>query len=200
MKVVLYARVSTKDQNVAMQVDALTAYAKSRQLEIVGTYCDEGISGTIAERPELKKLMGEARKRKFDAVLVYRFDRFARSTQHLITAMLEFKRLKIDFISYQENIDTSSPLGEAIFTIVAAIGQLERDIIRQRVLSGLESAKSRGTKLGRKRKRNDQEILSLYAKGMGVRQIGKELGLSNSSVQAALASVPESLSLSVRKG
>ena len=107
------------------QLSDLRRYCEQRGFDIYKEYCDEGISGTKDRRPALDELMADARKRKFDAVLCWRFDRFARSTKHLITALEEFGHLGIEFISYQENIDTSSPLGKAIFTIVSAIAELD---------------------------------------------------------------------------
>jgi DNA invertase Pin-like site-specific DNA recombinase len=108
MKVALYTRVSTQDQSVDMQLADLKRYSKERGLDVYKEYSDEGISGTKDRRPALDDLMEDARKKKFNAVLCWRFDRFARSTKHLITALEEFRHLGIEFISYQENIDTSS--------------------------------------------------------------------------------------------
>jgi len=96
--------------------------------------------------------MDDARKRKFDAMVVWRFDRFARSTKHLLLALEEFRSLGIQFISYQENIDTSSPLGQALFTIVSAVAQLERDLIRERITAGIRNARANGKQLGRPRR------------------------------------------------
>jgi len=121
MKVAIYTRVSTNDQSVQMQSSDLKRYCDQRGFEVLKEYSDQGISGTKDKRPALDELMDDAKKKKFDAVLCWRFDRFARSTKHLITALEEFRHLGIDFISYQENIDTSSPLGKAMFTIVSAI-------------------------------------------------------------------------------
>src|SRR6266446_3738195 len=95
--------------------------------------------------------MDDARKRQFDEIVVWRFDRFARSTKHLLLALEEFRSLGIQFLSYQENIDTTSPLGQAVFTIVAAVATLERDLIRQRVRAGLRNARAKGKRLGRPR-------------------------------------------------
>jgi len=135
-RVALYARVSTTEQSNESQLLDLRRYVSDRGWQTYKEYCDNGISGTKDSRPTLNELMGDAKKRKFDAVLVWRFDRFARSTRHLINALEEFKNLGIDFVSYQENIDTSSPLGGAIFTIISAVAQLERDIIAERVKAG----------------------------------------------------------------
>jgi DNA invertase Pin-like site-specific DNA recombinase len=132
MRIGIYARVSTKDQSCELQVRDLRAYCTARGLDLVGEYVDVGQSGAKDSRPELNKLMDDARKRQFDAIVVWRFDRFARSTKHLLSALEEFRSLGIQFISYQENIDTSSALGQALFTIVSAVAQLERDLIRER--------------------------------------------------------------------
>ena len=111
MRIGIYARVSTKDQNCDMQLRDLRSYCAARQLVVVREYVDEGVSGTLASRPQLDDLMGDARKRKLDAVLCWRFDRLARSTTHLLLALEEFRSLGVQFISYQENIDTGTPLG-----------------------------------------------------------------------------------------
>ncbi len=143
---------------------------------------DEGISGTTDSRPALNELMSDARKRRFDVVLVWRFDRFARSTKHLILALEEFRNLGIDFVSYQENIDTSSPLGSAIFTIISAVAQLERDIIAERVKAGLRRAKENGKKLGRPQVEVDlEQVKPLRTKGYSTRAIAQELGLTKST-------------------
>jgi len=131
--------------------------------------------------------MNDAKKRRFGVVLVWRFDRFARSTKHLILALEEFRNLGVDFVSYQENIDTSSPLGSAIFTIISAVAQLERDIIAERVRAGLRRAKSSGKQLGRPRVLIDVERLGeLHGAGLSHRQIAAELGTSHASVGRAL--------------
>ena len=131
--------------------------------------------------------MDEAKKRRFDVVLVWRFDRFARSTKHLILALEEFRNLGIDFVSYQENIDTSSPLGSAIFTIISAVAQLERDIIAERVRAGLRRAVQRGKRLGRPQLGVDrEELVRLRSDGLSHRQIGATVGVSHSTVARAL--------------
>jgi DNA invertase Pin-like site-specific DNA recombinase len=175
MKVAIYSRVSTQEQRVDMQVSDLHRYCEQRGFEIYKEYADEGISGTKEKRPSLDELMADARKRKFDAVICWRFDRFARSTKHLITALDEFKHLKIDFISFQENIDTSSPLGKAIFTIVSAIAELERSIIVERVRAGVKRAKEKGKTLGRPKRLNldGKELIRFKEQGMSLRQIAR---------------------------
>ena len=186
-RVAIYVRVSTKDQSVDMQLNDLERYSRERGLNIFNIYKDSGDSGTKETRPALGELMNDAKKRKFDMVLVWRFDRFARSTKHLVTALHEFRHLGIDFISFQENIDTSSPLGEAIFTIISAMSKLERDIIAERVKGGLRKAKANGKKLGRPKNIVDTEKVIEYRKqNKSIRQIASELGLSRGSVERTL--------------
>ncbi len=181
-RIAIYARVSTTDQSTESQLLDLRRYTRERGWTIFKEYCDNGVSGTKDSRPALNELMNSAKKRRFDMVLVWRFDRFARSTKHLILALEEFKNLGIDFVSYQENIDTSSPLGSAIFTIISAVAQLERDIIAERVKAGLRRAKENGKKLGRPRL-NYTNVRKLRDQGLSIRAIAKELGISRSSVQ-----------------
>jgi len=187
-RVALYARVSTTDQSTDSQLLDLRRYVRERGWNIFREYVDEGISGTKDFRPALNELMNDARKRKFDVVLVWRFDRFARSTKHLILALEEFRNLGIDFVSYQENIDTSSPLGSAIFTIISAVAQLERDIIAERVKAGLRRAVEAGKRLGRPRGTAlDVEALHrLRRKGLSFQQIATELNTSKTTVSRLL--------------
>ncbi len=133
------------------------------------------------------ELMNDAKKRKFNIVLVWRFDRFARSTKHLVNALYDFRNLGIDFISYQENIDTSSPLGEAIFTIISAMATLERDIIAERVRGGLRKARANGKRLGRPKHTVDTEkVIEHRKQNKSIRQIANELNLSKGAVQRTL--------------
>ena len=186
-KVAVYVRVSTKDQSVDMQVSDLERYSRERGFNVFGIYKDNGISGTKDNRPGLNQLMDDARKRKFDMVLVWRFDRWARSSKHLVNSLHEFRNLGIDFISYQENIDTSSPLGEAIFTIISAMSTLERDIIAERVKGGLRKARANGKRLGRPRSAVDTDKVVEYRKqNKSIRQIASEMNLSKGAVQRTL--------------
>lgn len=197
-KAVIYARCSClKGQDPSMQLADLRQYAQNRNLEIVEEFVENGVSGTKENRPKLNELMNKARKRLFDVVLVWRFDRFARSTKHLINALYEFKSLGIDFISYQENIDTSSPMGEAMFTIISAISKLERDIIAERVLAGLKNAKANGKQLGRPRvKLDEREISRLRQQGLSVRQIAKALNVSTGYVGSRCSKMVSEISAS----
>ncbi len=186
--IAIYARVSTQDQSTESQLLDLRQYATSRGWSVFKEYTDNGVSGSTDNRPALRELMADAKKRRFGAVLVWRFDRMARSTKHLILALEEFRNLGIDFVSYQENIDTSSPLGSAIFTIISAVAQLERDIIRERVKMGLRRARENGKRLGRPQGTSlDIEAASrLRREGMGLRQIAEKLGSSKTTVARVL--------------
>jgi DNA invertase Pin-like site-specific DNA recombinase len=189
MNVAIYARVSTKDQSCEMQVRDLRTYCAARGFTIVREYIDIGVSGGKDSRPQLNELMADARKRKVDSILVWRFDRFARSTKHLLLALEEFRSLGIQFVSYQENIDTTSPLGQALFTIVSAVAQLERDLIRERVSAGIRNARACGKQLGRpKRIVNRDAICRLRQDGLSLRQIAKTLGVGYGTVRLRLGS------------
>ncbi len=191
-RVALYARVSTTDQSTDSQLLDLRKYVLDRSWQIYREFVDEGISGTKDSRPALDQLMADAKKRRFDILLVWRFDRFARSTRHLINALEEFKNLGIDFVSFQENIDTSSPLGSAIFTIISAVAQLERDIIAERVKAGLRRAKKSGKKLGRPRVAVDAtRIAALRAQGHSWTEVSRELGIGKGTAQRAFYSLPK---------
>src|SRR5258708_19721180 len=131
MRIGIYARVSTKDQSCELQVRDLRTYCTARGFDLVREYIDVGQSGAKDSRPELNKLMDDARKRQFDAIVVWRFDRFARSTKHLLSALEDFRALGIQFISYQENIDTSTPLAPPLFTIYSHHTQLQRNLMRK---------------------------------------------------------------------
>lgn len=183
MRTAVYVRVSTPDQSVAMQLADLRAYSTQRGFTIIREYNDTGISGTKERRPALDELMADARKRRFDAVIVWDFSRFARSTKHLITALEEFRHLGIEFISFRENVDTSSALGRAMFVIVAAIAELERSLIVERIKGGLRRAKAMGRKIGRPGLQiNTERIMTLKRQGLSVRSIAKEMGVSPSYI------------------
>src|SRR5215468_5677331 len=157
MKGAIYARVSTANnvQDPTMQTRELREYCERRGWQIVGEYVDVGISGAKDSRPELNRLMADAAKRRFDVVAVWRFDRFARSTSHLLRALEQFRALGIDFVSFRENVDTSTPTGKMVFTVLGAVAELERSLIAERVKAGLRNAQAKGKKLRRPRARLD---------------------------------------------
>jgi DNA invertase Pin-like site-specific DNA recombinase len=192
MRIGIYARVSTKDQSCDLQLRDLRAYCAARGFSVQREYVDVGESGAKDSRPKLNELMAAARKRMFDAVVVWRFDRFTRSTKHLLLALEEFRSLGIQFISYHENIDTSSPLGQALFTIVAAVAQLERDLIRERVSAGIRNARACGKQLGRPRRIvNREELIRLRADGASLRQVAEKLGVGYGTVRLLLRNAKE---------
>ena len=188
-RVALYARVSTKNhaQDPETQLLALREYVQARGLEVFAEYVDVGISGGKDSRPALNQLMEDARKRRFDAVLVARFDRFARSTRHLVLALEEFNALGVDFISLSESVDTSTPMGKMVYTVIAAVAELERSLIRERVIMGLQRAKAQGKRIGRPAARLDAgELQRLREEGLSYRAIAKRCGVSHPTVMALL--------------
>lgn len=188
MRIGIYARVSTKDQSCDLQLRDLRAYCAARGFDLIREYVDVGQSGAKDSRPELDKLMGDARKRQFDAVVVWKFDRFARSTRHLLLALEEFRALGIQFVSFQENVDTSTPMGRAMFAIISTIAQLERDLIKERVRAGIRNAQANGKKLGRPISAvNRERILQLKTDGLSLRQIAMSLGVGYGTVRSRLA-------------
>lgn len=188
MRIAIYARISTSDksQDLDTQLIPLKQYTEQRGWKIYEIYTDE-ISGSKESRPSLNRLMKDAHKRKFDGVLVWRFDRFSRSTKQLINSLETFRSLGINFVSYQEAIDTSTPAGQMMFTMISAFAQFERSIIQERVKAGLEKAKAKGKKLGRpKQKRDINQIIKLRQSGLSIRQIASELNISRSAVERSL--------------
>jgi DNA invertase Pin-like site-specific DNA recombinase len=192
MRTALYARVSTTNngQDVQMQVREFREFCKNRGWDISGEYIDAGVSGAKDSRPELNRLMADAKRRKFDAVVVYRFDRFARSTRHLVNALAEFNALSIQFVSMHEGIDTSTPNGRLVFGIFASIAEFERELIRDRVRSGLRNAKSKGQRLGRPRVSVDaSQVATLRANGASWSDVCAETGLSAGTAKRAFYSL-----------
>jgi DNA invertase Pin-like site-specific DNA recombinase len=149
MRVALYCRVSTTDQTCENQLRDLRDYCQARGWESPQEYVDHGVSGATDRRPALDALMAAVRGRKLDVVAVAAFDRFARSTRHLVTALDEMQHVGVQFISLREAIDTGSPLGRAVFVIVGAIAELERSLIVERIHSGLRRARANGVRIGR---------------------------------------------------
>ena len=189
----IYARVSTRNgQNPEMQLAELRAYCQRRELEIAGEYVDQGVSGAREQRPALDRLLADCRKRRVDAVVVYRYDRFARSLRQLVNALEEFRVLGVDFISLHEGVDTSTPNGRLVFGIFASIAEFERELIRARVRSGIAAAKARGKRLGRPKATVDTaRIAVLRAQGLSWAAISQQTGLSKGTAQRAFYSLPK---------
>ena len=184
-RVAIYARVSTVDkgQDPETQLLALRAYTERRGLQIGGEYIDYA-SGTREDRPQYRVLLEAARKRQIDVVLVWRYDRFARSTQALVQALQEFQNLGVDFISYQENIDTTTPQGEMIFTVMASLAQFESALISERVKAGMARAKAQGKRISRAPIAAEVQarIATLYGQGVSIHHISKQLDVSYGTV------------------
>ena len=188
MRTALYARVSTNDkgQDPEVQMREMREFCPRRGWEIVDAYVDAGISGSKERRPQLDRLIADARRRKFDAVLVYRFDRFARSMRQLVNALAEFQSLGIEFVSLHEGVDTSTPDGRLVFGIMASIAEFERELIRDRVRSGIRHARAKGKRLGRPRIHvNAARIANLRHQDRSWSEIAAETGLSTGTVRRA---------------
>lgn len=194
----LYARVSTTDQSCDLQLEDLRRYAGQR-FAATREYVDVGVSGAQRHRPSLDALMADARQRRFDVVLVWKFDRFARSVKHLVDSLQEFRALGIDFISYTEGVDTTTPAGELLFNIMGAVAQFERDLIAERVRAGIAHARARGKRIGRPPAEIDAaQVVALRKAGKSLRGIAKALGVPVSRVRRGLAIIksdPTSLKL-----
>jgi DNA invertase Pin-like site-specific DNA recombinase len=179
-RVGIYARVSTVDkgQDPETQLLVLREYAERRDFVMVGEYVDYA-SGTREDRPQYQALFSAARRRQLDVVLVWRYDRFARSTQALVNALKEFHSLGVDFISYQEHIDTTTPQGELIFTVMASLAQFERALMSERVKAGMARAKAQGKRISRApiARPLQRRIALLYEQGISISQISKRLGI-----------------------
>jgi DNA invertase Pin-like site-specific DNA recombinase len=187
MRAAIYARVSKNNgQDPGMQTRELREHCQRRGWEIEGEYVDAGVCGAKERRPQLDALWAACRKRRVDAVVVYRYDRFARSLRQLVNALEEFRSLGIEFISLHEGVDTSTPNGRLVFGIFASIAEFERELIRDRVKSGIAAARSKGKKLGRPRISVDTaRIAALRASGLSWPKIARELGVSVGTVYAS---------------
>jgi DNA invertase Pin-like site-specific DNA recombinase len=177
IRAALYLRVSTTEQDLTLQREPLMRLVKQRGWELGGIYEDQE-SGASAARSGLNRLMRDAKQGKFNVVAVYRFDRFARSVKQLVDALESFHCWNVDFVSYHEQIDTSTPIGKLLFTHIAAIAEFERSLIQQRVKEGIAHARSTGVKFGRPRAVFDRSV----------RQIAKALGVGRGTIDACLKS------------
>lgn len=196
MKTALYARISTSNhgQDTEVQLRELREYCARRGWEIASEYVDSGVSGSKERRPQLDRLMADAKKRHFDSVVVYRYDRFARSLRHLVNALEDFRALGIEFVSLHEGVDTSTPNGRLIFGIFASIAEFERELIRDRVRSGLRNAKAKGKRIGRPRVAvNAARVAVMRAQGSSWSEICAETGLSAGTARRSLAKSPSEL-------
>jgi DNA invertase Pin-like site-specific DNA recombinase len=194
MKAAIYARVSTTNhsQDVSMQTRELREYCERRGFEIADEYTDVGISGSKGSRPELNRLMADAKQRRFDAVCVWQLDRFGRSLRHLVNALADLESLGVSFVSIKDNLDLSTPSGRLMFQIIGAMAEFERALIQERVRAGLRNARAKGKRLGRPRVTVDAaRIASLRASGMSWPKIAAEMGVSVGTVYQATRSLSE---------
>ena len=188
MKAAIYARVSTSNngQDPTVQTREIEEYCARRGWKVAGQYIDVGISGAKEKRPQLDRLIADAHRRKFDAVVVWKFDRFARSVSHLLRALETFKALGIEFVSLSEQVDTSTPTGKMVFTVLGAVAELERSLIAERVRAGLRNAKAKGKRLGRPRVAVDAATVArLRASGKSWTTIAYELEVGEGTVRRA---------------
>jgi DNA invertase Pin-like site-specific DNA recombinase len=187
-RVALYARVSTLShgQDPEMQLRELREYVARRGWTIAAEYVDQGISGSLESRPQLNRLMSDAHRRTFDAVLVWKIDRFGRSLKHLVNALADLSVYGVAFVSLRDNIDLSTPSGRLMFQIIGAMAEFERSLIQERVKSGLRNARSKGKRLGRPPMSVSlSQIESLRASGLGWRSVAKKMGLGVGTVVRA---------------
>jgi len=191
----VYVRVSTVDQHPETQLLDLRQFATQKGLQIIGEYVDHGICGARARRPALDKMMEDARRHKFDVLMVWSCDRLARSTKHLLQTLDELNGFGIQFLSQREAIDTEGPLGRAIIVIVSAMAELERCIIIERVKSGMRRARLEGRRIGREPLQvNLAALLRDRERGLSLNQLAKAHGISKASVCRVLKQEREAVS------
>ena len=185
--VALYARTSTHDQNPGMQVEELRRVCQQRGWHVVGEYVDAAQSGAKDRRPELDRLMQDVHCGVVAIVLVWKFDRFARSVRHLVGALEDFRSRAVDFVSLTDGIDTCTPVGRFTFHVVSAVAELERELIRERTRAGIAAARRRGSHIGRPRVRVDMvQAKVLIAAGQSLRKVAKKLGIGTATLHRAL--------------
>jgi DNA invertase Pin-like site-specific DNA recombinase len=200
MRVAIYARVSTANngQDPTMQTRELREYAERRGWTFAAEYVDIGISGTKEKRPELDRLMADAHRRKFDVVAVWKFDRFARSVSHLLRALDTFRVLGIEFVSLSESLDTATPAGRMVFTVLGAVAELERSLIVERVKAGLRNARAKGKRIGRPKVEADAaRIATLRKAGHSWSEITRETGLTKGTAQRAFYGLPKNVATGI---
>jgi DNA invertase Pin-like site-specific DNA recombinase len=197
MRVALYARVSTLNgQHPEMQLSELREYAARRGWKIVGEYVDEGVSGSKESRPQLNRLMADARRRRLDAVLCWKIDRFGRSLKHLVNALADLDAYGVAFISLKDNLDLSTPSGRLMFQIIGAMAEFERALCQERVRAGLKNARANGKTLGRPRAMVDAaQIASLRASGASWQRIADQMGIGVGTACRALQTLPKTLEI-----
>jgi len=187
--VAIYARVSTDRQTTDSQLNELRDFVRRAKWKDYREYIDNGYSGKNTQRPAYTEMLGDARRRRFDLLLVWKLDRLSRSLKDLIATLDELGHLGIDFVSYDNQLDTSSPSGKLVFNIIGAVAEFERDIISERVRAGLANARIKGKKLGRPQipKSDQKKIITLKNRGLSNRAIGRKLRIAESTVRKWLS-------------
>ena len=194
-RIAIYARVSTtgNGQSPEMQLRELREYCERRGWQIACEYVDAGISGAKDRRPQLDRMLTDAHRRRFDAIIVWKFDRFARSVSHLLRALETFRALGIEFVSLSEQVDTSTPTGKMVFTVLGAVAELERALIVERVKAGMRNARAKGRRIGRPPRtylapETRTAIATAYVAGdVSLRDLAARFGTSIGTVQRCLA-------------
>ena len=181
----IYARVSTDRQTTDLQLNELRDFVRRSGWTIYQEFIDEGYSGSNTNRPAFSEMMEQAKKRRFDTLVVWKLDRLGRSLKDLINTLDELGSLGIDFISYDNKLDTTTPSGRLVFNVIGAVAEFEKDIIRERVKAGLAAAKARGKRLGRPPAPSylSDKAKELRSKGLSYRKIAKKLTVSEGSVR-----------------
>jgi putative DNA-invertase from lambdoid prophage Rac len=190
MRAAIYARVSTADQNCEMQLRELREYSQRRGWQVAGEYVDTGWSGAKASRPQLDRLMQDASKRGFDAVLVYKLDRFGRSVRNCLDGIEALRAHGVRFLAVSQNIDTdeSNPTSRLMLHILAAVAEFEREMIRERVCAGVKNARQKGKRLGRPKAVFDrQRAVELRQQGRSFPEIARELGVGVGTIARTLS-------------
>ena len=191
-KVVLYARVSTKDQDCERQISELRIIASNHNYHIVDEYIDTGFSGSLKNRPELDRMMKDAFLKKFEMVMTLELSRVGRATKNLLEIVEKLKEKDINLFIANQQIDTSTPTGSMFFTIASAFATYERDLIRERVISGLQNAKKKGKVLGRKTNLNGltkSKILEMRSNNIGLKKIAAETKIAVKTIRNFLSEV-----------
>ena len=190
MRAAIYCRVSTADQTATPQLDALRAYAAARGLHVVQEYVDAGVSGARARRPALDQLVGDARRRVFDVVLIVKLDRLARSLHHLVQLAAEWEAIGVGIVcTDQAGVDTTTPNGRLLFGVLASVAEFERTLVIERTRAGVEAARRRGRHPGRPRLLDAQRLARarrLHENGKSFREVGALLGCSASAILRSL--------------
>lgn len=192
VRAALYARCSTLDkgQDPELQLVPLREYCQRRELIIAGEYVDNGISGTKDHRPQLDRLLDAARKRQIDLIIVWKLDRFGRSLKQLVIALEEISNLGVGFISYQDNLDLTTAQGRLMFHIIGAMAEFERELIRERVKAGIDNARRKGKRIGRKAipPVDMAKIVDAHKKAptLSIRKLAESLGFKKSLVHKTL--------------